>query len=134
LECVEYPVLTAEAAVRLATSNYSLIDLLQAEEGFNDPNLRAAVGRTPRHFEWKPPQRPPAPWSREGTYAGGCGIRHFSTIRFPVYRTPYKGCQAMKPKLPGTAFLPKVRYRIHFRDCVDHFDAMLTLLLLKRRR
>jgi hypothetical protein len=33
LGCVEYPVLTVEAALRLGTSTDSLIDLLQAEEG-----------------------------------------------------------------------------------------------------
>jgi hypothetical protein len=32
LGCVEYPVLTAEAALRRTTSTDSLIDLLQAEE------------------------------------------------------------------------------------------------------
>src|ERR1700733_15290371 len=32
LECVEYPVLTAEAALRRTTDTESLVDLLQAEE------------------------------------------------------------------------------------------------------
>jgi DNA-binding CsgD family transcriptional regulator len=84
LGCVRYPVLTAEAALRPATSTDSLIDLLQAEEDlmiriFGPPRVEPPVTLNRSRLNGLQ-----SPRSREVALTGVCDIGHFSTVELAL--------------------------------------------------
>ena len=78
LGCVEYPVLTAEAALRRTTGTDGLIDLLQAEEDLMIRNFGSPWAEHPLTFSESSLNSPPLPGARsvptQGVATSGAAI------------------------------------------------------------
>jgi hypothetical protein len=108
LGCVEYPVLTAEAALRLTTSTDTLMDLLQAEEDLMIRTFGPPWVEQPRTFSECRLNGPQPPGAGKVPTLG-CTIRHCNTMELALEVGVRESGVSVSTWLPGLFSRPAIR-------------------------